>query len=304
MQKKDMQKQNRPVCSRQNLTATLVAVLVAFGMLLFCLAPTFKSKSYNVVILGDSVIANFFNYYGSPSIPEYVERQTGLTVYNGAFGGSGMAVKRTEQSGAALTSSWCMANLAEDIGLDAWEGLRASMSYANHYVETNPQVFSNYEERLKGLSQIDFDKVDVLILEHGTNDYNMGVTVDNPSDPYDKTTFGGALRYSLKLLQEKYPNLQIVLLTPFYCEINIDGEYIKCDEKDWGGGILEDYVKKEMEIANEFGVDLIDGYYGSGINAKTLPTYMPDRLHPSADGVARIGDMISSYLKGNGYESQ
>ena len=294
----------RQYFSRRLLFCSLTAVLIAAILLLVSVLPERKKDTYNVVILGDSVIANFFNYYGSPSIPEYVEKQTNLTVYNGAFGGSGMAMRRIEQSGAVATSGWCMANLAEGICLDAWEGILASMSYADHYVETNPQVFSNYEERLHGLAAIDFQKVDVLFIEHGTNDYNMGVPVDNPLDAYDKSTFGGALRYSLRLLQETYPELKVVLITPFYCEINVDGEYLKCDEKNWGGGLLEEYVAKEIEIAEAFGVDCIDGYHESDIREETLEIYMPDRLHPSAEGVALIGGMISDYLKGNGYENQ
>lgn len=304
MQKVRLWKLNKKVLTRRNLLCSAAALLLVLAVLAACMVPRHKTDSYDVVILGDSVIANFFNYYGSPSIPEYIEQQTNLAVYNGAFGGSGMAMQRLELSGAVATPSWCMANLAEGICLDAWESVFASMSYADHYVETNPQVFSNYEERLHGLARIDFREVDVLFIEHGTNDYNMGIAVDNPENPYDKSTFGGALRYSLQLLQEAYPELQIVLITPFYCEINTDGGYVKCDEKDWGGGILKDYVLKEIEIAAEFGVDLLDGYHESGIDEETLQIYMPDRLHPSADGVALIGGMIADYLKGKGYENQ
>ena len=68
-----------------------------------------------------------------------------------------------------------------------------------------------------GLSRIDFSKTEVLIIEHGTNDYNSGQILDNPKDTMDVTTFAGALRTTLSLLQEKYPQLRIILVSPIYC---------------------------------------------------------------------------------------
>lgn len=281
--------------SKQSILCKLVAVLLAVVCLVFCLHPSIKTKQYDVVLLGDSVIGNVALHEGVV-IHEYIEEQTGKRVLNGAFGGSGMALKETE-SFALCSNSWCMANLALAIATEDWNGVRASMSYADYYQKTNRQVLAGYKERLETLAEVDFSKVEVLFIEHGTNDYNSGVLLDNAEDPYDVSTFGGALRSALKLLLEKFPDLKIVLVTPAYCEV---GEEIKysSDEKDWGGGLLKQYVEMELEIASQYGVDVIDAYHESGINKDNVYEYTVDGLHPNEEGVKILGDLISGYLKG------
>lgn len=86
----------------------------------------------------------------------------------------------------------------------------------------------------------------MLIIEHGVNDYLSGCPVDNKEDPYDAYTYGGALRTCLKLLQENYPKLRIVLVTPTYCWLLAEEK--TCEQKDYGQGILEEYVNTELAL--------------------------------------------------------
>lgn len=274
----------------------VASLALAAVLLLLCVWPSTKKLQYDVVLMGDSVIGNKVAHK-SIAVHEYIAEQTDLTVFNGAFGGSGMA-KQTGESMAVCNSSWCMVNLAQAICLDTWEGAKASMAYADYYKDTNRQAFSGYKERMEALSQIDFEEVEVLVIEHGTNDYNSGVPIDNEEDPFDRGCFGGALRSTLTLLQKHYPDLRIVLVTPAYCEVGTDEKY-SSDTKDWGGGLLAQYVEKELEIAAWYGVEVIDAYHQSGINADNVYDYTTDGLHPNADGIILLGDLISNYLKGN-----
>ena len=299
MRMKCFEDKKRIVLDRRSILCGAISVALTAVLLGICLTPMSKTEKYDVVLLGDSVIGNRAIYL-CDDVNVYVEKQTGLKVFNGGFGGSRMAISPVE-SEADCSNSWCMANLARNIGLNTWDAARASMAYADRYKGTNRQVFEGYVERLNKLSRIDFREVKVLIIEHGTNDYNRGIPIDNQKDPFDKTTFAGALRSSLSFLQGNYPDLQIVLLTPALCALGEEG-YLST-EKDWGGGLLEAYVEKELEIAAEFNLDVIDYYRNSGITADNIYEYTVDGLHPNAEGIALLGDAIAAYLKGNLYEN-
>jgi len=112
----------------------------------------------------------------------------------------------------------------------------------------------------------------------------------------DIDTFGGALRTTLQCIQERYPHLRIILVSPIYCEIQ-GNTLQKCYKADFGGGILDEYVNLEKEIAEEYGVEWIDMYHGSGIWEDNIDTYLFDKLHPTVEGVMLLGNMIADYLE-------
>lgn len=284
---------------KQNILCACATLCLALILGVICLWPSAKTEQYEVVLLGDSILANVAVYQGE-KVHEYIETATGMTVFNGAFGGTSMAINQSETM-ALCNSSWCMVNLARAIYSDDWKSIQAAMSYADYYKESNRQVMEGYKQRLDALKNIDFSKVKVLVIEHGANDYNSGVPLDNSEDLYDKHTFGGALRSVLSGLTAEFPDLRIVIVTPAYCMVGAMGEQA-CDVMDWGGGLLYQYVEKELEIASEFGVDVIDMYHNSPINRETVLDYTVDGLHPNEAGIELWGTTISEYLKGLKYE--
>lgn len=284
---------------KQNILCACAALCLTLILWAICLWPSVKTEQCEVVLLGDSVLANVAVYQGE-KIHESIEEKSGMTVFNGAFGGTSMAINQSETM-ALCNSSWCMANLAGAISSDDWKSIQAAMSYADYYKESNRQVMEGYKQRLDALKNIDFSKVKVLVIEHGANDYNSGVPLDNSEDLYDKHTFGGALRSVLSGLTAEFPDLRIVIVTPAYCMVGAMGEQA-CDVMDWGGGLLYQYVEKELEIASEFGVDVIDMYHNSPINRETVLDYTVDGLHPNEAGIELWGTAISEYLKGLKYE--
>ena len=48
------------------------------------------------------------------------------------------------------------------------------------------------------LKSIDFNDIDIITIEYGTNDFTGGVNIDNPNNSKDTSTFLGALRYSIE----------------------------------------------------------------------------------------------------------
>lgn len=254
-----------------------------------------EAKQYQMVFLGDSVVGNV---PGGQSMTEVMEQRLGKTVFNGAFGGTSMSLINEDLRGSKASSQWSMVELARAICYEDWGSQRASLAYAKHYQKTNTQMLDYFPDRLLELSQIDFDGVEILLIEHGTNDYGGGQILENPEDVYDVETFGGALRTILSMLQEKWPKLRIVLVTPIYCELGENGSK-KCYNTDYGGGIMDAYVEKEKQIAEEFGVEIIDAYHESGIWEDTVADYLEDRLHPSEAGHSLLGNFIADYFLNN-----
>ncbi len=269
-----------------------IALICSILIVVFSLSEPRREQIYDIVVLGDSVVAN---PSAETHLLDILESRLGKTVFNGAFGGTTMAFKTDLLWGSFASNEWSMVKLAEAICYNDWKSQNASIEYAVSYEERTVWADSYFEERMEGLQQIDFSRVELLIIEHGTNDYNNGIRLDNPQDLYDETTFGGALRRSLRLLQQTYPDLRIVLVSPLYCSLGDDG---KCFEKRYGqGGTLDEYVSLEREIAAEYGVEWINAYEDSGIWIDNAEVYLGDGLHPNASGHELLGGFLADYFE-------
>ncbi len=140
-------------------------------------------------------------------------------------------------------------------------------------------------------------QADIVMVLGGTNDYGHG---DAPlGHPTDRTpeTFYGALHDLCHQLIEKYPTAIIVFMTPTH---RLDEERLV---NEWGVrnvATLGGYAQAIREVAEEYGLPVCDLRRISGINPaieaqKTL--YMPDGLHPSDAGAARIARRIVGFLR-------
>ncbi len=266
------------------LTALLIFVVIAVGVGGY---RELRKETYRIVCLGDSIIGN---ERGNTSITGVLEELLGEPVYNGAFGGSTMSCRVKEDRAAVTTDTLSMARLSEAIAQQDF--------YVQNAGVTRCAVMEYFPEAAYGFQDIDFDKTEILIIEHGVNDYQIGVPLDNPEDPYDVYTFGGALRYSLENLKEAYPKLRIILVTPTYCwYLAMESN---CQETDNGGGILEDYVNLELEIAAQYGVEVLDNYHESGIGAggtfEEWKFYTQDGLHLNETGRRLVAERIAACI--------
>lgn len=270
------------------------AVLVALGLLCLFFKEEKKEKQYDIVFLGDSIAGTLLS---DVSITTTMEERLGMSVFNGAFGGSTMSVQNAFLWSSAANVEWSMVKLAEAICYDDWQNQRAAMAYAENNRAHSTQALEYFAPKMEELMQIDFSQVEILIIEHGTNDYNSGQVLDNPENRFDETTYGGALRQTIMLLQKTYPDLRIVLVSPIYCGLG-EGQKEKCYNTAYGNGeILDEYVFLEKQIAEEFGVEWIDAYHESGIWEDTADIYLHDELHLLEAGQILMGNFIADYLE-------
>lgn len=273
------------------ITAALLAaaiVAVAFG--LFVMQEEKRSiKDIRVVCMGDSL---FGNTAYSPTIPAIMEEETGIRIFNGAFGGTCMSCTNHEGRSTFFEDDLNMCHLAEAVAY-------RDFTVQQYGINGNTYQLDYFKDSLKQLAQMDFTQVELLFIEHGTNDYNSGARLDDAENPYNTDTFGGALRYSIELLQKEYPQMKLVLVTPAYCYFTDENgkQTGDSDTLDFGGGTLPDFVELEKQIAAEYGLDIIDWYYGSGITAKNIEQYTLDGLHFNEEGRRLLAQPLIDYLK-------
>ncbi len=278
----------------------LFGIAAVLAGVIFLIANIEEKKSdYDIIFMGDSVIGN---NAGNVSVTGVMEERLGKTVFNAALGGTCMSYFSANGWESVPVGQWSMVKLAQAIYADDWTSQLAGVSYAENYREINNQVLDYFYDRVNELSKIDFAKADILILEHGTNDYNCGQKLDSGEDPFDITTYAGALRTALSLLQEKFPDLRIIIASPVYCEFT-GMDMTRCNEIDFGGGILDEYVMKGKSVAEEYGVEWIDMYHDSGIWSDTIDVYTYDKLHLTNEGKLLIGNLVADYLEENPLET-
>ncbi len=247
-----------------------------------------------MLFLGDSIIGRVRN---AANITDMLEESLGISIYNGALGGSMMARQKGADRAADMSSSLSMAGLTEAMVAEDFSVQMACVGdYAARYLSKE-----DFLDTVRGLSEVELDKLEYIVIEHGVNDYASGVPLDNHEDSMDPYTFGGALRTALTLLREKCPHAKIIICTPVYCWFPNLGQ--DCARADFGYGILEDYVNLELQIAREYGVDVIDNYHNSGIGGaesdfQDWSVFTMDGMHLNEYGAKILADALTEQMKG------
>jgi lysophospholipase L1-like esterase len=134
---------------------------------------------------------------------------------------------------------------------------------------------------------------DVIIIS-SMNDFKLASPLGSPLPANkDKTTFYGAMRLTYERLAAKYPGKKIVLVLP----------QKRYDETvNYGGGSYYHYLKAQVEVANEYGIPVVDLYNNMpGVKGTAFyDTYMLNDTHWSAAGNDRVAELVARELIGNG----
>ncbi len=216
-----------------------------------------------IVFLGDSNIANF---NGTLSIPGVVGNFSNAQVFNcGLGGGSATYNPENDTHFPKIVEAMTSGNI--------------------EIIPKEAQVYKGLSEFLK--RQENKDENLWIIINYGLNDYFNGFPIfsDNPNDI---TTYEGALRTGISVLQESYPDAVIILMTPTFCINNNDGTE-KASEQ---GGVLVDYVEAVENVAEEMSIYSLNNYKDLGINKDNRGQYLIDDCHLNELGRLRLGENI------------
>lgn len=240
----------------------------------------------NIAVFGDSIIGNTRNLTATPA---YIGRVSKGNVFNLGFGGCRMS----QHSGNWDLCS--MYRLAEMINTGDFSSLVSATgtgwSGMPGYFETTAVELANF---------IDFSKIDAIVIAYGTNDYRDASTFDNAENKYDCSTVLGALRYSIKKIQEAYPAIRILVSCPVYRFFLSNGEFAyDSDTKDWGTGTLEDYSDGFRSVCKEMKVQFYDAYHDSQLSYFTRSLYFDsdDGTHPNQYGRKQLGTVLARELQ-------
>jgi lysophospholipase L1-like esterase len=158
------------------------------------------------------------------------------------------------------------------------------------------QVQENtFEPNMRAIARakaVDFSNVTHLGLEYGPNDF----TLCGPIGACDqqKTTFKGALTYSLQKLSSAFPELRIFLIAPAW-ERNY--EDLDADLHPNKAGIfLREYVAALLDAAAVNRVPCLDLWSKMSTNIRNFRTFTHDGTHPTEAGAIRRGEMIAAFV--------
>lgn len=263
--------------------------IVFFGALLFLtfLPGTCEKVFYpQIVVMGDSI---FGQVRDETAVSGLLSLLTGKEVFNGALGGT--CLGRIDREGRITYAKDCLSfsAISRSAALDDF-GPQQAARVRENATEYFPEVIDDLEK-------IDFSSVEILLVQFGVNDYHAGIPLDNPEDPYDPYTFGGALRGAVSAWRDAYPDLRIILLTSTYSWYEYTAQ--TCEEIDNGGGVLEEYVNKELQVAEEMDVEILDLYHDFYPHEawEDWSIYTRDGLHPNEAGRQMLAETIAAYLE-------
>lgn len=142
------------------------------------------------------------------------------------------------------------------------------------------------------------EDADVVVVFGGTNDFGHGDAPFGKDTDRTEESFCGAFHVLLQKLIHRYPDAQLVVMTPLH----------RSSENDLGVnefGIrrerpLEEYVDAIIRISGYYGVPVLDLFRTSGLQP-AVPVlqerFMPDGLHPNDLGQKKMADKLLGFLK-------
>ena len=239
-----------------------------------------------IVNFGDSIFG--LNSGTGTEVSAYLAKATGATVYNNGYGGCRMASYL--KADGSINEPWDAFSLYRLV--DAV--VTRDFSYQEAAFGFNEKNMRDYfRTHLNTLKSLDFNKVDIVTISFGTNDFTS--SKNNPkttaNDKYNTHALEGALRYSIEKLHKAFPHLEIYVSTPVYRTwFNSDKSAIIGDSTTYKNKfdyVLTDYCKMIEDVVAEYDyVTLIDAYRGTGFNAENRAEYYAD---PQKD-LTHLGD--------------
>ena len=131
---------------------------------------------------------------------------------------------------------------------------------------------------------------DIISVFAGTNDFGHGMLMGKSSDLSSVENFYGAVNHVANYLLTNFPNTQIFFITPLHRNAeNTENRY---------SYVLEDYVNVIRDVANYYGIPVLDFFADSSFNIKVQGSvYSADGLHPIQPGHNIMGYKIAQFIQ-------
>lgn len=269
----------------------------------YCIQENSRNDSdevMTVVVFGDDTFAYD---RGPEGLAAMIAERTNATVYNCAFEGSSYACNNAvldwENNPMDCFSLYWLLIALRDQYFDTYE-------VAYQYMDTVPDYF---RDTISLIRSIDFDTVDVILLQYGIHDYLAGHTNTDILDvsESDVSTVHSAIVQSIRLIRDLYPHVQIVVSSPcFGYYTREDGSLISGDLVRTGSEVsdnLPGYWGNIKATAVGLDVTFIDNYCGYNVNMDNADQYMNagSPIVPNVEGRKIMADHIADVLMNHLY---
>ncbi|MBQ9141992.1 MAG: SGNH/GDSL hydrolase family protein [Lachnospiraceae bacterium] len=257
-------------------------------------APAVHDDERNIVLFGNDTFAQ--NRGTKDDIANIIAELTDANVYNCAV------------SGSYLASTNYYIDPESD-PMDAFNLYWLTTSYTVDNTDPYEKIFANYTDKISSdakeaydtLTSIDFNYVDVIGIMYDANDYLACKEVMNLDNPTDILAFTGNLQASLELIQQTYPHIRIIVMSPTYAyALGEDGDYLDSDLYKPIGYELSLYAGLQGQITEICGVSYVDNFYGT-VNSLNADDYLLDHINLNTAGreklAARFVEALEHYDK-------
>ena len=241
-----------------------------------------------VLMLGDNILSD---YQESDGVANQLADLTGATVYDCSFSNMRLASQSPVYDATIPNDAFSFYYLANCIATKDYTTL-----YEN--LPTLTGADDSFTDTIETLEGLDFDKIDVITILYGPSDYLNGKLVSNPGDTMDIASYSGAIASGVSLLQEAYPHIRIVFVSPNYCmTTDENGASVSSDLYSNDYGRLVDYMIAAKNVAVEYNFTFLDNYWGLGINSANYEDYLEDNyLYPNGAGRTLVAQRIAEII--------
>ena len=258
-----------------------------------------ESKTENPVIVAFGN-APFADDRGSnDNLCNMIADAADATVYNCSISGSYLSTQEPYFNAGAFPmdaySFYWLITLATGGPIDHYYTLAMEELGDN----TPPEAQEVYDT----LTTLDFNTVDVIVIMYDGSDYLIGRDMYNDEDPTNIQCFTGNLEAGIGLLQDIYPHIRIIVMSPTYVyAIDENGNYVSSDMYTYGvQDVFSTYVIKEAYSCSIRNVTFVDNLYGT-ITEDNAKEYLTDNLHINKAGRKLLRDRflyaLEYYSKG------
>ena len=241
----------------------------------------------SILLLGNGSLAK--DKGDDASIGKRLEALTGGVVYDASLDHTFLSVKNAAYDPDYPTDvfslywmSYCISSgdytLLEDTA-HIWEG------------------DDTVQETVEMLKELDMEAIDVITIMYDYHDYESERILAGPYDETLPATCCGCLLQSIRLLQQAYPHIRIIVSSPYFNYIQDENDEAQpSGTLDFGQGTLADYMIAYKNIAVNSNVSFIDNYFGT-ITADNYEQYLEDdKEHLNAEGKDAIAKRIADFI--------
>ena len=238
----------------------------------------------SILVFGNAPFAD--DRDSKDSLANIIQEMTGATIYNCSVSGSYLAalspILATKKYPMDSFNFYWLCTLATTDVIDG--------SYLTGVEALGNDAPAEAMDVYNTLKAIDLNTIDVMVVMYDASDYLGGHGIYNDQNSTDIMYFTGNLEAGIELIQDNYPNIRIIVLSPTYAYgLDENGDYVSSDIQRYGQDVLSMYSIMQYVSCASRSVTFIDNLYGT-ITEDNADEYLSDHLHLNVEGRRKVAE--------------